>query len=180
MRRGLKSLSSLEVESWGRKVQDQIISSDIFKRAKVLALYHPFQNEVETRALFEAARREGKTVAYPAPSDKKEGSLVFYGIEDLADLKGGEGEFLRPVNKGGLKELSLPEIDLMVIPGLAFDKRGNRLGRGKGFYDKTLKHFAGVRVGLAYSFQVTDHIPHAPWDETLHCLVTEEQFIHVP
>jgi 5-formyltetrahydrofolate cyclo-ligase len=61
----------------------------------------------------------------------------------------------------------------MVVPGLAFDRKGGRIGRGKGFYDRSLKIFSGVKLGVAYAFQVIESVPRAVWDESVQYLATE-------
>lgn len=68
-------------------------------------------------------------------------------------------------------EIELTEIDLILVPGLAFQLNGNRLGRGKGFYDKLLKNSKAYKIGICYSFQIVDHIPVDDWDETLDEIV---------
>jgi 5-formyltetrahydrofolate cyclo-ligase len=65
-----------------------------------------------------------------------------------------------------------------VVPGVAFDLRGARLGRGRGWYDRALARYpAGTRLGLAYEFQVVPALPEAPWDVRMHALVTEARLI---
>jgi len=67
---------------------------------------------------------------------------------------------------------------LFLVPGVAFDARGVRLGRGIGWYDRALeRHPRSIRVGLAYGFQVVSRLPEAPWDVRMHAIVTEAGLI---
>ncbi len=66
-----------------------------------------------------------------------------------------------------------PRPDLIVVPGIAFDASGFRLGFGKGFYDRFLKGFGGPTIGLAYDFQLRDELPRDPWDHPLAAVVSE-------
>lgn len=77
-------------------------------------------------------------------------------------------------------KVSISELDVMVIPGLAFDLEGHRLGRGKGFYDRALAGYSGVKLGVGYSFQVNPSpLPHEPHDVVMNQLITEEKMIVV-
>ncbi len=167
---------SLESEKIAEKVQKLVLASKLFKDAKTIALYHPIQNEVQTGMIFEQAKLSHKKVAYP--KIKKEGeALHFYWVHSFDQFSKNQKGLREPDEKLGAQKFPLSELELMLIPGLAFDREGWRLGRGKGFYDRTLKNFEGQRLGLGYSFQVLSHIPHEFWDEKLNWLATENELM---
>jgi 5-formyltetrahydrofolate cyclo-ligase len=158
--------------------QRRLLSTPEFAAALTVALYCPTRNEVFTEELFATARRHGKRVAYPRV---RGGQLEFVQVADLQTLTPGAFGILEPV---GDSLLRLGELDLVVVPGVAFDRRGHRLGYGKGFYDRLL-HGAppAVLAGLCFDFQLVDVLPHEEHDVCMDLLVTDERtlmFSEVP
>lgn len=76
------------------------------------------------------------------------------------------------------QRIDLADIEGFLVPGLAFDKRGARLGKGKSFYDRALKTYGGLKVGVGFAWQIQDEIPTEPWDIFMDVLVTENGIIH--
>ncbi len=153
----------------GRVVQERFLALDAFGSAQCLALYSPIRNEVETALVAKAALAAGKRVVYPRVEGDQ---LVFVQITDLTRLK--PGSFNVPEPAGGV--IADPaDIDLCVVPGVAFDRKGHRLGYGRGFYDRFLSSCRQqmLRVGFAYDFQVVDCLPTGEYDQSLSVIVTE-------
>lgn len=171
-----KSYSSLQLNQWALLAQEQVLRSEVFIKAQSIGLYQSVFQEVQTDIIFEKSHH--KKYAYPKVNDK-EGPLSFFWVETKQQFKKSKWGILEPDENMGARKAAMDDIDLMIIPGLAFDRSGFRLGRGKGFYDKTLKQFSGQRVGLAYSFQVLDQLPHEEWDEKVNWLVTETEWLKV-
>lgn len=99
---------------------------------------------------------------------------------DLLELRTYTGkENLRTSEKYHIEEpigeafTAYEEIEFSAIPGVSFDAQGNRLGRGKGYYDKLLPHLASYNIGICYSFQVSGHIPTEPFDRAMNEVWTE-------
>lgn len=172
MTRRLEALSSPEIERMGVEIQQRVLQAPIFKKASTIALYCSYRNEVPTRLLFESGRNLGKKVAFPRIGSKEK-PLEFYWVEDLEDLARSSWGPLEPDPKKCSGPVKASSIDFMVIPGLAFDAQGWRLGRGHGFYDRTLKDFSGLRLGVAYAFQVVARLPHCLGDERVGWIATE-------
>jgi 5-formyltetrahydrofolate cyclo-ligase len=136
----------------------------------IVALYAPKGTEVETAEIDAKARARGLRVVYPRIVD---------GDRRLAFHEVGTGELVR--SRFGLLEPSegAPRVEVgaiaaFVIPGLAFDRAGWRIGWGKGFYDATLAAAPGARrIGIAFECQVIDEVPHEVHDARLHVVVTE-------
>ena len=173
IRKRLSEIDIAFVKQGSCDAQKAILQSSIFHDANSIALYYSYQNEVETSSLFEASRKLRKKIAYPKIS-KSENSMQFFWVNSLSEFSPSSLGPWEPKEEIGLSMAELSLIDLMIIPGIAFDRKGWRIGRGKGFYDQTLKKFSGVRVGLAYSFQLMESVPHEEeMDEPVHWLATE-------
>ena len=153
-------------------VQEQVIKSKEFKQAKVIGAYFALGSEVNTDLIIEQARTLGKTIALP----RVEGDEVsFYKVSSLEFLVKGRFGIMEP-----LPYHRLDKMDLIMVPGIAFDKKGYRLGYGKGYYDRYLSnlkpHFS---IGLAYSTQLISILPHEYHDEKLHAIATEDRILYV-
>lgn len=165
-----RQISAAKRRQLSSAAQAHLIGSVLFKRAGCLALYSPVHGEVATEDLFCAARNAGKTVCYPRVDGERMG---FFEVSDLATLTRGVFGLMEP--QPG-RRIPVSELDLMVVPGVAFDRNGHRLGYGKGFYDRELHAvgFSGVLVGLCYEFQLLLRLPSQSHDIPMDCLVTEQ------
>ncbi len=179
MTRRLEALSSSEIEEKGLAIQRKVAEAAFFKKAAGVALYFAYRNEVPTRLLFERGRDSGKRMAFPRICSAK-GPLEFYWVNGLEDLTPSPWGPLEPNLSRCFDKAEASSIDLAVIPGLAFDLEGWRLGRGHGFYDRTLKGFAGLRLGIAYAFQMVEKLPHYSGDERVGWIATENRLIEIP
>jgi len=169
-----KALSPLQVERRSLFVQRIFISTAEFARAKVLALYAPIHNEVATAEVMIQALALDKTVLYPIASS---GTLTFRRIYSLADLHKGAYGILEP--EVSSVKYAPHDIDIIVIPGVAFDLKGGRIGYGKGYYDKALHALEGSGriVGFSYDFQLLDEIVGEPHDVSMDLIISETRAI---
>lgn len=128
-----------------------------FTQAQHIVAYAAMDGELDPAPLVAAALAAGKSVYLPAT---------------------GADRFER-TDAGARSPLSPTTDDVVfLVPGLAFDPRGVRLGRGRGWYDRLLaQHPRGIRIGLAYEFQVVPCLPEAPWDVRMHAVVTEARLL---
>lgn len=162
-----------EIVLKSRKIAEYIYSTEDFKKSKVFALYSPIKNEVETEMIFQQAKMAGKLILYPR-IDKN--SLLFSVVNDLRELVSGKFGLLEPPSTA--RTLPSEEIDAFIVPGVAFDTRGYRLGYGYGYYDSTLRNVRGVVIGLAYRFQVVNSIFPDDKDIRVQKIITEEGIIN--
>ena len=109
---------------------------------------------------------EGKIILLPQVVDDR---LVIHEVGGLEMLERGAFGVLEP---GAGCQQRAPKADIILVPGVAFDRSGARLGRGKGYYDRFLGHFEGVRVGVCFEGQVVDAVPSDPHDKGMDFLVT--------
>ena len=141
--------------------------------AKNVVCYAAFDNEVLTNKLIEYFLLKEKTVYLPKV-DKN--NLLIIQIDSLRDLKKGSYGIMEPT--GVAVNLEDKTVDLWIVPGIAFDIKGNRLGYGKGYYDRILKSVAlDKKIGLCFGFQVVVHIPIQNNDEKMGWLITENKLI---
>lgn len=141
----------------------------------VFHLYYPINNEADTRPLITRLLALNKTVVMPRTNFDlgSMDTLVVYSFEDLE------------ITRFGMHEPKLDcerfdnDPDVVIVPGAAFDREGNRIGYGKGFYDGYLAFNSARKIALAYDFQVLEHIPHDPHDIKMDMIVTDTNLINI-
>ncbi|MEI7815795.1 MAG: 5-formyltetrahydrofolate cyclo-ligase [Desulfuromonadales bacterium] len=133
--------------------QLNLLSLDEFVRAESIALYATAHNETDTGLILATAFKAGKRVLYPAVCGHQ---MVFRYVERIDELKQGAFGLLEPCSSGIGHQAD--EADLIVVPGVAFDRSGHRIGYGKGFYDRFLQHPGRKAhlVGLCHDFQLIE------------------------
>ena len=149
-----------------------------FRNADAFLMYASLQGEVETLSLIKELLEEGKKNVYcPVTNGDK---MEFYRIKAFEDLKEGNFHVLEP--EVVENNLFIPEKNknyCMIMPGLMFDKKGNRLGYGKGYYDKYLEKLAEdvkmTAIGLSYEAMIRDEIPAEETDRRADYVVTEKE-----
>lgn len=146
-----------------------------FVVAQTIALFAASRHEIATRPLFDRARASGKTVAFPrllAEGDDDVSAIEFRAVADWRELAPGAFGILEP--RADAASVLLDRADLVVVPGLAFDDQGARLGRGGGVYDRALaRAVVPFRCGLAYAAQLVARVPTERWDERVDAVATE-------
>ena len=169
-----RELSPEQVIRQSLALQLRFLALPEYSRAQVLALYAPIHHEVDTSSLAAQALSAGKTLLYPAV----EGSgLQFRQVHSLDELTPGRYGIPEPAGEAWGPELS----DLFVVPGVAFDQSGRRIGYGKGYYDKSLHRLegSGRLVGFCYDLQLFEEIVGEPHDVTMDIIVTESRVVRV-
>lgn len=161
------------------QAQHRLLGHPLFGESQVLALYAPIRCEVDTCLLLDAALAAGKRVVYPRVrrSSSAAACMEFVEVSSGQDLQRGVFGVLEPQ---GSTVVAVGDIDLMVVPGVAFDHGGYRLGYGKGFYDRVAQGCSSscVLVGLGYAFQVEEVLPHEEHDLVLNWLITDHEVLH--
>ncbi len=150
----------------------RVIETPEYQRADVLMIYLSTPREVDTTSLALRAWSDGKRVLAPQVAWEQRRMQPMEIRSLTSDVREGAMGIREP-NAG--MPTPVADIDLLIVPGLAFDGRGNRLGRGRGFYDRFLAHrdFRGVACGLAFEMQVVEAVPTEPLDKPVALLVTE-------
>lgn len=148
-------------------ISAQVAATAELREAHTIALFASLADEPQTTALIEQAQRDGKRVVVP----RIEGdNMEFYDIAE--GLCEGAYGIMEPT---AAMPVDASEIDVMVVPGVAFTRQGARLGRGKGFYDRYLSRqgFRAFTIGICYRCQVVDTLPIEPHDKTCHTIISE-------
>lgn len=171
-----RSLSLAEVRAMSQRIAERLVVMPQFLRADSLVLYNANDHEVETDMIWQAAMRQGKVVYYPRISTDR-ASLEFIRRRPGDTLTPGTFGIVIP--PGDELLAALQPTDIVLTPGVGFDERGHRLGRGKGYYDRAFRGvLAGaVRIAPAYELQVVPAIPTGPADEKVDWIMTEKRLI---
>ena len=171
-----RSLSPAEVTEKSRLIWERVRVFAAFQTANTLVLYSADENEVQTEAIWREASDQGRAVYYPRITSDR-ANLEFVRRRPGDRLISGTFGILIPPGEDLLVDLRAT--DLVLTPGVGFDRQGHRLGRGKGYYDRAFRGIlaGALRVALAYEFQVVPAIPVGPDDEAVHSIVTEARLI---
>ncbi len=158
-----------------KKIVERFKALATYRYAHTLLLYYPVKGEIDITPLVSDALRQGKRVAMPRCESS--GSIMhFHYINSLSDLKEGRFGILEPSEDSELfTKDNLGGPCAVVIPALSYDRRGYRLGYGKGFYDRYFGHAGISTVGLVYSDFLTERLPHGRFDIAVDIIVTEKE-----
>lgn len=178
------TLTEKEIIEKSLLIKEKLFNLEEFKKAGLIMFYSSFKNEVETGEMIEEAIALGKKIALPKTSrqDGIKPYLIFNLKKDLVP-----GLFGIPEPKAEAKrEVNPEEIDMVIVPGIAFDRYGHRIGFGQGFYDCFLRSISPrigtlegqsrpFCVGLGFDFQIVDAIPADIYDERVDMVITESR-----
>lgn len=146
--------------------------TELFRQAHAVACYHALPGEVQTAAFLERWYRK-KRLALPVVQGNDLLLLPYTGPDSV---KKGAFGIIEPIVTPQSVSIE-KEIDLIIVPGVAFDRRLNRMGRGRGFYDRLLSTLSVPKIGIGYSFQLRDQIPVEDFDKKMDLVITEREII---
>jgi len=157
------------------EIRNRLFSMPEFMKAKIILFYVSMKGEVKTEKAISETLRMGKRVLVPFVS-LKSGEMLISEINDLHDLS--HGAFGIPTPKHP-REFPIDKVDLVIVPGIAFDKKGNRVSYGGGFYDRFLKQLKDDNfIALAYDLQLVPRITPNKTDIRLQKIITEKEIIN--
>lgn len=159
-------------KEYDRMICEKVVSLSSYRYADAVLLYYPARSEIDTSLIFEDAVRKGKKTAYPVCVG--EGVMEYRFVEGPNDFVKGSFGLMEP--REGLQRFdkNARMNCVCIVPAIVFDRRGYRLGYGKGFYDRYLQDMKGTKLGLCYSFLVADSVPTGRYDLKIDTLVTEK------
>ena len=161
-------LSASSRTATGRRIAGKLFNMPQWREAKTVAIYMSRGSEVGTREILKKAVAQGKTVAIPKV---RGGNLAFFRVRGLRDCAKGAFGIQEP--KSGRPKAG--KLDLVLVPGIAFDRSGHRLGYGLGFYDRFLsKNPAIFSAGLTYQKTLAARVPHGRRDAPVCCVISEK------
>lgn len=174
----LLSLTRDEIKRRSKNVERQLSALPIYKQAKVIMAYYPLKGEVDIR---EIIRKDfvRKRFCFPVMDLKATNLRIFEAKKLDEDFIPGPFGVKEP-DPEKAEAVDVEVIDLIIVPGLAFDRQKNRLGRGAGFYDRFLSSVPSStpKIGLAFEFQVLESLPvHLPLDRKVNTIVSENFII---
>ena len=152
------------------KIAEYFLESDIYQNADTVLMYLSINREVRTRALVDRILADGKRLALPVCFDN--GKMTFKYITSRNNLV--KGRFSAPEPDMTCEEYQGGVPTVCVIPAIAFDRNGFRLGYGKGYYDRYLSRFDVVRVGFSFEELLVDSLPHGRYDAACDAVITEK------
>lgn len=163
-----------------RRIVGAFMALPEYAAADTVLFYIDVRSEVRTRADLSLALESGKSIVVPWCNES--GELELFRLQSMEELAIGMYRILEPRQKLRHlpeKQVRAAEIDLVMVPGVAFDVRGGRMGHGKGYYDKLLQHARpdAPLVALAFECQVSDEIPVAEHDIFMDLILTEDRVI---
>ena len=171
----LLSLTKNEIERRSKNVEDKLSELPFYKKAKMIMVYYPLRGEVD---ILRKIRRDlgSKRFCFPV-MDLEAKNLRIFEISNLEqDFGPGPRGVMQPDTQSS-KEVDVKDIDMVIVPGLAFDRKKNRLGRGAGFYDRFLQNVTTPtkKVGIAFEFQILENLPtNLSWDQKVDTVVSED------
>jgi 5-formyltetrahydrofolate cyclo-ligase len=177
MRNRRAKLTNEQKQQMNGEILRNILSLEAYKNTAILFSYVPLKNEVDTITLIETALKDGKKVAVPRCIEDKP-LIEFYYIGDMSELDHGSYGIMEPLSDP--EKLCTSLDGFCVLPGLAFDRAGTRLGYGKGYYDRFLQSFNGITAGVCFSTLLSGKpLPTGRFDVPADIVVTDKEIIRV-
>lgn len=172
IRQRLRSLPVTVRAQYSKKIARNVLSLPELQESQTICCYASLADEVDTRYILETLLTTHQVVLPKIESRH----LRLYRINSLEMLQPGTYGILEPEQTNPVQAC---EVDCFIVPGLAFDLSGTRLGRGKGYYDGLLQQTQAITIGLSYSVQIFPLLPKASYDIVMNIIVTEQQSIRI-
>lgn len=166
IRQRKRAMTPGEIQRRSDTLRELFLHTEAYRQAKTLYGYLPYNQEVRTVPILEQALRDGKKVAVPKVYGDE---MKFICLDDLTQVAKGYAGIPEPIADG---PVAMDETALVLMPGLAFDPQGRRIGYGGGFYDKFLRREPNhPTLALCYSFQVLEHLETEEFDIPVDCVL---------
>jgi len=177
LQNGLLGVGAEQRERKSHLACERLIATEQFQTASTVMLFLSLPHEVDTSEAILAAWQSGKTVAVPKVSWEQR-HMIPVQINSLDTDISTHASGLRHPTSG--VPVPFGEIDLVVTPGLGFDRKGNRLGRGGGYYDRFFAHeqLKACKCGFAFAEQLIDSVPVTDHDQAIDMLITDAEIMH--
>ena len=176
------NIDVVEKEEKDRKILDGFYESKYYRESKNIFIYISYASEINTKEIINKALMDNKKIYVPR-TEFKTRLMDAVEITSLDNLIESEYGILEPSAEE--PHINPNEIDLIVVPGVAFDRNGGRMGYGAGFYDRYFKKISKdnmkkvIKLALAYDFQILEKIPMNEQDVPVNYIITEKEFIHL-
>jgi len=173
-------LTDDEIATKSAIIAEKLYSLPAFNQAEAIMYFVSFGSEVDTRPMVEETIRRGKTALAPKAVPQSRELIPSRIIDWESDLMPGYYNIPEP-RAGALRPYAPEQIDLLIVPGVAFDLKGNRLGYGGGYYDRffSLLKPGTPLVALVFDLQIVPAVPIDEWDRPVDCVITDQRLIEI-
>lgn len=162
-------MKELEISEKSREICKQLLCSEWYEKCTLIYGYYPLGNEVDCRYFLEKALADKKRVVLPRT--REDCSMEFYEIQSLGEVEEGAFHVMEPIETCPIVK---EEDGVVLVPGVVFDRNGNRYGYGKGYYDRYFSRFPKLkRYALSYENQLEEMLEVLDTDIKMHCIYTE-------
>lgn len=168
MRKKRSSFDKALLERYSEQIYEKLLGLDDINKAKTILTYVSIGSEVDTHRLIKTLLSLGKKVCIPVVSGRDLSLSYMESFDDLVPSKLG---ILEPAHNK-FKPCSEGEVDVVIVPGLAFDKKGFRIGYGGGYYDRLLPRLSAVKIGICYDFCIVDYVFPKHHDVSVDCVIS--------
>lgn len=171
----INQMPTSEYEQSSLAIADRLLKEPSIINGKTIAITISRKTEVDTENIIERLWALGKTVVVPKchPADR---SMTFHKIENFEQLEIVYMDLKEPI-ESQTEYIEANEIDIIIVPGVVYDRKGYRIGYGGGYYDRFLTQHTGVRISLAFQCQLIDCVPKESHDVPVHLIITEKERI---
>lgn len=175
MRAKRRALSKDEVKIKSDEIRQRLLGIERVKQAKTVCTFISAFKEPDTVEIIKELWEQDKKIVVPI-TDIESGTLLLSYINSMEDMKKGAYGILEPKT---VRKADENNIDVILVPGLAFDRNGGRMGFGKGYYDRLLESSKAVKIGLCYDFQILEKIPTESHDVPMNFVITEKEILEI-
>jgi len=170
-----KAMDPSTIDAASRGIFRHLLNSKLWQESKVIHTFLPQNNEPNTFFLVQETLQSKRRVQVPKVAGPTH--LTHHWLEDIKLLKKNSWG-IPEIQESAASETDLSEIDLVLVPGLAFSQKGARLGQGRGYYDRFLNQLNGVKIlGVGFDWQLLEHVPEESHDRRLDGIITESQLL---
>lgn len=170
-----RELDPQKKQAADKKIRAKLLNLWAIREAKTVLVYISTDIEVDTKETALQLLSRGKRIAAPR-CENLDGDMSFYIIKSFDDLEKGSFSLYEP-DLSKCEKLTDFTDSLVIVPAFMFDKKGYRLGYGKGFYDRFLADYNGTTLGICYDFEITDSLYHGKFDRAVDMIVTDKRII---
>ncbi|GAA0331134.1 5-formyltetrahydrofolate cyclo-ligase [Oceanobacillus sp. FSL W7-1293] len=171
----ISGLSEFERKNIEEKLQNQLVASPVFQQAATIGITISTAQEWATSSIMEKAWEKGKIIASPKCIVKTK-EMQYYAWNQLDQIEAGYAGIKEPIPEK-TTPIAPADIDLLLVPGVIFDKDGYRIGYGGGYYDRMLADYKGVTISLCTEKQLVERIPRESHDLPVELIITEKRTI---
>ncbi|WP_087971682.1 5-formyltetrahydrofolate cyclo-ligase [Oceanobacillus rekensis] len=173
----LKNLPEVDRKRIEEKLRAQLLSSSLWSGAETIGITMAQEFEWSTKPIIQAAWEQNKKICVPKcyPKEKK---LTFFELKSFDQLEVVYYNLLEPKPEMD-KEINKNSMDLLIVPGVVFDRNGYRIGFGGGYYDRFLKGYPNISISLCSKLQLENHVPAEDFDIAVNYLITEDEMITI-